>query len=101
MVVHLGEIELVEHQASRFQALVVAGDAVLIEKGALGGGRRCKHRGNRRNLLRTTDRKRALYSDDRQRSREAQPAILMRMSQGKWPSARTQPATLASSNVIN
>ena len=39
MVVHVGDVELIEHQSAGFQALIVTGDAVLVEQGALGGGR--------------------------------------------------------------
>jgi hypothetical protein len=38
VIVQLGDIELIEHQSSGFQALVVAGNAVLVKKGALGNG---------------------------------------------------------------
>ena len=36
---HMGDVELIEHQSAGFQALIVAGDAVLVEQGAFGGGR--------------------------------------------------------------
>ncbi len=36
VLAHLGDVELIEHQSSSFQALIVANDAILIEKGALG-----------------------------------------------------------------
>ena len=34
---HLRDVGVVERQAARLQALVVAGDAVVVEQGALGG----------------------------------------------------------------
>ena len=40
MVVHVGDVELIEHQTAGFQALIVARDAVLVEQGALAGNGR-------------------------------------------------------------
>jgi len=57
MVMHAGDVELIEHQTARFQALIVARDAVLIEQGALAGVRAI--------LLRTRG-----YGNDCQRSQD-------------------------------
>ncbi len=66
----LGEVELIQHQSGRFQALIVADDAILIEKGALGSGRSRKYGGNCRSLLRAGGLKKTRHGDDRQNSRQ-------------------------------
>ena len=67
----LGEVELIERQPTRFQALIVAGDAVLVEKGALRRARSREHRRNRRKLLCAGGLNTNLHGDDHQQRRKA------------------------------
>ena len=77
VVVHTGGVELIEQQSSGLQALVVAGDAILIEEGALGSRRRYCGDG-RGSLLRAGDLEKPRQGDNRHHSREAQQTISAR-----------------------
>ena len=71
VVVQLGEVELIEHQPGSFQTLIVAGDAILVEQCALGGGRSRQHGGNCGSLLRAGGLDKTRQGDHPEHSRKA------------------------------
>jgi hypothetical protein len=82
MIVHAGRVEFIEQKSSGLQFLVVAGDTILIEQGALGSSRSyCSHGPcwDGCGLLRAGDLERSRPGYDYQHGHEAQQTLLARL----------------------